>query len=71
LWITSANPEYVYELQDKYYIFDEVYYGDELELKSMVRSNPGLMLMNEGVILDKWSKIDFPSEKEINLLVRN
>ena len=69
LWITSANPEYVYELQDKYYMFDEVYYGDELELKSMVRSNPGLMLMNEGVILDKWSKIDFPSEKEINALV--
>ena len=71
LWITSVNPEYVYELQDKYYMFDEVYYGDELELKAMVRSNPGLMLMNNGVILDKWSKIDFPCEKEINLLVRN
>lgn len=71
LWITSVNPEYVYELQDKYYMFDEVYYGDELELKTMVRSNPGLMLMDNGVILDKWSKIDFPCEKEINLLVRN
>ncbi|MBO7288240.1 MAG: DoxX family protein [Bacteroidales bacterium] len=71
LWVTSVNPEYVYELQDKYYMFDEVYYGDELELKTMVRSNPGLMLMDNGVILDKWSKIDFPCEKEINLLVRN
>ena len=71
LWITSVSPEYVYELQDKYYMFDEVYYGDELELKTMVRSNPGLMLMDNGVILDKWSKIDFPCEKEINLLVRN
>jgi uncharacterized membrane protein YphA (DoxX/SURF4 family) len=71
LWITSVNPEYVYELQDKYYMFDEVYYGDELELKAMVRSNPGLMLMNNGVILDKWSKIDFPCAEEINLLVRN
>lgn len=71
LWITSVNPEYVYELQDKYYMFDEVYYGDELELKAMVRSNPGLMLMNNGVILDKWSKIDFPFAEEINLLVRN
>ena len=71
LWITSVNPEYVHELQDKYYMFDEVYYGDELELKTMVRSNPGLMLMDNGVILDKWSKIDFPCEKEINLLVRN
>ncbi len=71
MWITSVNPEYVYELQDKYYMFDEVYYGDELELKTMVRSNPGLMLMDNGVILDKWSKIDFPCEKEINILVRS
>lgn len=71
LWITSVNPDCVHELQDKYYMFDEVYYGDELELKTMVRSNPGLMLMDNGVILDKWSKIDFPSEKEINFLVRN
>ena len=66
LWITSVNPEYVYELQDKYYMFDEVYYGDELELKTMVRSNPGLMLMDNGVILDKWSKIDFPSQEYLN-----
>ncbi len=65
LWITSVTPDYVYELQDKYDMFDEVYYGDELELKSMVRSNPGLMLMNEGIILDKWSKIDFPTEIDL------
>lgn len=71
LWITSVNPDYVHELQDKYYMFDEVYYGDELELKTMVRSNPGLMLMDNGVILDKWSKIDFPCDKEINFLVRS
>lgn len=65
LWITSVNPEYVYELQDKYFMFDEVYYGDELELKSMVRSNPGLILMNNGVIIDKWSKIDFPDNQTV------
>lgn len=65
LWITSVNPEYIYELQDKYDMFDEVYFGDELELKSMVRSNPGLILMDNGVIIDKWSKIDFPTENEI------
>ena len=66
LWITSVNPEYVYELRERYYMFDEVYFGDELELKSMVRSNPGLILMDNGIILDKWSKIDFPCEKEID-----
>lgn len=67
LWITSVNPEYVHELQDKYYMFDEVYYGDELELKSMVRSNPGLMLMDNGIIIDKWSKIDFPAEEDLTI----
>lgn len=70
LWITAVNPEYVYKLQEDYYMFDEVYFGDELELKSMVRSNPGLILMDNGVILDKWSKIDFPKEKEINALLK-
>lgn len=65
LWITSVSPDYVYELQDKYDMFDEVYYGDELELKSMVRSNPGLILMDNGVIIDKWSKIDFPTEIDL------
>ena len=65
LWITSVNPDYVHELQNDYDMFDEVYYGDELELKSMVRSNPGLMLLDNGIVIDKWSKIDFPTEGEI------
>lgn len=65
LWITSVNPEYIHELQNEHYMFDEVYYGDELELKSMVRSNPGLILMDNGIIIDKWSKIDFPYEKQL------
>ena len=69
LWITSVNPEYIHELQDQYYIFDEVYFGDELELKAMVRSNPGLILINDGIIIDKWSKIDFPQKEEINNLI--
>lgn len=63
IWLTSALPEYVEELDEEYKIFNDVYYGDELELKTMVRSNPGLMLIDNGVIKDKWSKIDFPLVK--------
>lgn len=62
IWLTSVLPEHVGELNEKHQIFYDVYYGDELELKTMVRSNPGLMLMNKGVIINKWSKIDFPLE---------
>ena len=63
IWLTASLPEYVEELNEKYLIFNDVYYGDELELKTMVRSNPGLMLIDNGVIKNKWSKIDFPLVK--------
>ena len=62
IWITSVSPEYVERLNEKYQMFYDVYYGDELELKTIVRSNPGLMLIDNGLIINKWSKIDFPLE---------
>lgn len=37
------------------------FYGvDETSLKSVVRSNPGLVLLKEGVVVDKWHYNDFP-----------
>lgn len=63
IWLTASLPEYVEELNKEYLILNDVYYGDELELKTMVRSNPGLMLIDNGVIKNKWSKIDFPLVK--------
>ncbi|MBO4573742.1 MAG: DoxX family protein [Bacteroidales bacterium] len=63
IWLTAASPEIVEKLNEEYLIFNDVYYGDELELKTMVRSNPGLMLIDNGVIKNKWSKIDFPLVK--------
>lgn len=45
IWITSENSKFIDSLYRHYDVLDEVYYGDELELKTMVRSCPGLMLM--------------------------
>ena len=60
IWITATSPDAVDNLNEKYPMFYDVYFGDELELKTMVRSNPGLLLIDNGVIQGKWSKIDFP-----------
>lgn len=35
--------------------------ADDIILKTMVRANPGLILVRNGVVLDKWSWRDIPS----------
>jgi len=37
------------------------YTTDPTELKIIVRSNPGLVLIRDGVVLEKWAWRDFPS----------
>lgn len=37
---------------------------DDIVLKTIVRSNPGLILMKDGVILKKWHYNDFPGYQE-------
>jgi uncharacterized membrane protein YphA (DoxX/SURF4 family) len=39
--------------------------ADDTELKMMIRSNPGLILLKNGVILAKWHYNDFPEYREI------
>lgn len=39
---------------------------DDITLKTMVRSNPGLMLIRNGVILNKWNDADLPDEYELS-----
>ncbi|MBO7417391.1 MAG: triose-phosphate isomerase [Bacteroidaceae bacterium] len=38
---------------------------DDITLKTMIRSNPGLMLIKEGVILNKWCDSQIPDEFEL------
>lgn len=41
------------------------YYSDKTLLKTMVRSNPGLVLMNNGTIKGKWHYNDIPAATDI------
>jgi uncharacterized membrane protein YphA (DoxX/SURF4 family) len=40
--------------------------GDEIMLKTIVRSNPGFMLIKNGTILGKWGYRDFPTLEELD-----
>lgn len=52
-WIDNSGAEYPFLM------------ADEVLLKTMVRSNPGLILMRDGTILAKWHYNDFPDEHEL------
>ncbi|HNQ68022.1 MAG TPA: DoxX family protein [Bacteroidales bacterium] len=41
------------------------YNTDPITLKTVVRSNPGLVLVKKGTILNKWSGINVPDVKEL------
>lgn len=40
--------------------------GDEIMLKTIVRSNPGFMLVKNGIILGKWAYRDFPLLEQLD-----
>lgn len=59
VWVVANEPEYVEQLREKYDFLYEVYYADALEIKPIVRSNPGLVWLDNGLVKDKWSSTDF------------
>jgi len=65
LWTVAAEPEVVDSLRAKYDFVYDVYFADELEIKTIVRSNPGLIWLDNGLVKDKWSVFDFPQGEEL------
>jgi uncharacterized membrane protein YphA (DoxX/SURF4 family) len=43
----------------------EVFYADGIPLKSMVRANPGLLLLKNGTVINKWHFRNMPSYDDL------
>jgi uncharacterized membrane protein YphA (DoxX/SURF4 family) len=58
--LTSTLDEEINRIKEKLGITYEFYQADDITLKTMVRANPGLLLLRDGVVMDKWHFNDFP-----------
>ncbi|MFD2284522.1 DoxX family membrane protein [Pedobacter petrophilus] len=47
-------------------LFSEVFYADAVPLKSMVRANPGVLLLKNGVIVNKWHNHNVPTFDQLS-----
>ncbi|MDB5117654.1 MAG: DoxX family protein [Mucilaginibacter sp.] len=52
--LTSATPTEALAFKKQYHLISEIFYADGVPLKSMVRSNPGVILLKNGTIVNKW-----------------
>jgi uncharacterized membrane protein YphA (DoxX/SURF4 family) len=58
--ISSSGQEEIEKFKEVYHIYYPSYLADDTELKAMIRSNPGLILLLNGVVMNKWHFNDFP-----------
>lgn len=58
--VTSSPPEVIDSWEEQQRTGFRFAIADEKVLKTMVRSNPGLMLLKEGVVINKWDDSRLP-----------
>ena len=63
--LTSNSAQDAEAFGKKNKLFMEVFYADAVPLKSMVRANPGLMLLKNGVVINKWHYHNLPSFEKL------
>jgi uncharacterized membrane protein YphA (DoxX/SURF4 family) len=63
--LTSSSAQEVLQLRAETGFKAPFYYGDATLLKTIIRGNPGLILLREGVVLGKWHYNDVPSVLEV------
>lgn len=63
--LTSSLEQEIEAFREQTGVRFPFYHSDEITLKTIVRSNPGLLLLREGTIIDKWHHNDVPSPGEV------
>ncbi|HTI59138.1 BT_3928 family protein [Mucilaginibacter sp.] len=59
--LTSNSPKDAEEFSKKNHLIMEIFYADAVPLKTMIRANPGIFLMKNGTVINKWHYHSIPN----------
>lgn len=59
--LTATAKKEAMQFSQTYKLVMEIFYADAVPLKSMVRANPGVLLLKNGTIINKWHFNSLPS----------
>ena len=64
--LTSTIPAETDKFRHDHQNMFPYYFCDGTALKTIIRSNPGLVLLKQGTVIDMWHHNDFPTYEELN-----
>ncbi|MCX6239018.1 MAG: DoxX family protein [Bacteroidia bacterium] len=67
--LTSTTGEALHKYQVRQLPAYEIMFTDQTTLKTIIRSNPGLLLLKKGIIIGKWHYNDFPTPEKAEKIV--
>tara|TARA_B100000497_G_C7643308_1_gene386823 strand:+ start:139 stop:1401 length:1263 start_codon:yes stop_codon:yes gene_type:complete len=63
--LSASTEEQMRVIQSEMGVSMPFYFTDETTLKTIVRSNPGILWLQEGTVVNKWHYNDLPSSDEL------
>jgi uncharacterized membrane protein YphA (DoxX/SURF4 family) len=63
--LTSNSAVSAMAFSKKHHLLGEIFYADEVPLKSMVRANPGILLLKNGTVINKWHFHSLPKYDDL------
>ncbi len=63
--VTGSDPNTIATFRNENQLSVAVYFADATVIKTIIRSNPGLVLMQEGVVRGKWHFKDAPELEDV------
>lgn len=66
VFLTSNSAQDAEAFSKKNKLVMEIFYADAIPLKSMVRANPGVLLLKDGTVINKWHFHNLPDYEELS-----